>query len=147
MSLSKQSRESLLDAILSITDNFGKQENAVVTDLYFQVDKRSGVITIFDDDDRELAKANIAEWDASVQEHTPSKTEKTLRTELLQMQKVGLFDKMNILKPYSCTLVDENKESIVDLLYIDDETLILDTELLKGLDQEMDEFLKYLLEE
>lgn len=147
MSLSKQSRESLLDAILSITDSFGNQENTTVTDLYFQVDKSSGVITIYDDDDHELANAQIAEWEAGAQEQAPAHIEKTLRAELVQMQKVGLFDKMNILKPYSCTLVDENKETIVDLLYIDDDTLILDSELLQGLDKEMDDFLKYLLEE
>ena len=146
MSISKQSREALLDAILSITNNLGRAENATVTDLYFQLDRTTGVITIFDDDDNELAQATIAEWKENAQEKAAS-IEKTLRTELTQMQKVGLFDKINILKPYSCTLVDENKESIVDLIYIDDDTLVLDSELLQGLDEEMNEFLKHLLEE
>ncbi len=146
MSISKQSRESLLDAILSVTDIFGRTENASVTDLYFQLDRTTGVITIFDDEDRELSQATVAEWKDSEQEQLSS-IEKKLRTELAQMQKVGLFDKINILKPYSCTLVDENKETIVDLIYIDDDTLVLDSELLKGLDEEMNEFLKHLLEE
>ena len=146
MSISKQSREALLDAILSITNNLGRAENATVTDLYFQLDRTTGVITIFDDDDSELAQATIAEWKDNAQEQ-PVSIEKTLRTELVQMQKVGLFDKINILKPYSCTLVDENKEAIVDLIYIDDDTLVLDSELLQGLDEEMNEFLKHLLEE
>ena len=146
MSISKQSREALLDAILSITNNLGRAENATVTDLYFQLDRTTGVITIFDDDDSELAQATIAEWKDDAQGQHAS-IEKTLRTELMQMQKVGLFDKINILKPYSCTLVDENKEAIVDLIYIDDDTLVLDSELLQGLDEEMNEFLKYLLEE
>jgi hypothetical protein len=146
MSISKQSREALLDAILSITTALGRAENAVVTDLYFQLDKKNGVITIFDDDDNELSQAAIVEWNESAQEQ-PATIEKTLRTELAQMQKVGLFDKINILKPYSCTLVDENKESIVDLIYIDDDMLVLDSELLQGLDEEMNEFLKHLLEE
>lgn len=146
MSISKQSRESLLDAILSVTDIFGRTENASVTDLYFQLDRTTGVITIFDDEDRELSQAAVAEWKDSEQEQLSS-IEKKLRTELAQMQKVGLFDKINILKPYSCTLVDENKETIVDLIYIDDDTLVLDSELLKGLDEEMNEFLKHLLEE
>ena len=144
MLLSKQSRENLLDAILSIADNLEKSENAIVTDLYFQVDESNGTVIIFDDDDSELAKFIITEWK---EKESQSSLEKTLRTELTQMQKVGLFDKINILKPYSCTLVDENKETIVDLIYIDNDTLILDTELLKGLDKEMDDFLKYLLEE
>ena len=146
MSISKQSRESLLDAILSVTDIFGRTENASVTDLYFQLDRTTGVITIFDDEDRELSQAAVAEWKDSEQEQLSS-IEKKLRTELAQMQKVGLFDKINILKPYSCTLVDENKETIVDLIYIDDDTLVIDSELLKGLDEEMNEFLKHLLEE
>lgn len=146
MSISKQSREALLDAILAITDTLGRAESATVTDLYFQVDRATGTLTIFDDDDRELSQATIEEWKESAQEQTAS-VEKTLRTELVQMQKVGLFDKMNILKPYSCTLVDENKETIVDLIYMDDDTLVLDSELLKGLDEEMNEFLKQLLEE
>ena len=146
MSISKQSREALLDAILSITDTFGRAENATVTDLYFQVDRNTGVLTIFDDDDRELSQATIDEWKETAQEEVAS-IERTLRTELVQMQKVGLFDKINILKPYSCTLVDENKEAIVDLIYIDDDTLVLDSELLKGFDEEMNDFLKHLLEE
>lgn len=146
MSISKQSREALLDAILAITDTLGRAESATVTDLYFQVDRATGTLTIFDDDDRELSQATIEEWKESAQEQTAS-VEKTLRTELVQMQKVGLFDKMNILKPYSCTLIDENKETIVDLIYMDDDTLVLDSELLKGLDEEMNEFLKQLLEE
>ena len=146
MSLSKQSRENLLDAILSIADNLSNAENTMVTDLYFQVDKSNGLLTIYDDDDRSMAQTTIEEWKAN--EHgNSSPIEKSLRTELAQMQKVGLFDKINILKPYLCTLVDEKKESIVDLIYIDDDTLILDTELLKGFDQEMDDFLKHLLEE
>lgn len=147
MSLSKQSRENLLDAILSIADNLNKTENAMVTDLYFQVDMSNGVLTIYDDDDNTMAQATIDEWKVTEQSEERSSVEKTLRSELAQMQKVGLFDKINILKPYMCTLVDEKKESIVDLIYIDDDTLILDSELLKGLDQEMDDFLKYLLEE
>ena len=146
MSLSKQSRESLLDAILSITDKFGKLENAIITDLYIQVDKESGKLTIFDDDDHTLAEATIVEWKDTPKGQTAS-IEKPLRSELTQMQKVGLLDKINILKPYSCTLVDENKEAIVDIAYIDDDTMLLDTELLKGLDEEMDEFLKHLLSE
>ena len=147
MSLSKQSRENLLDAILSIADNLNKTENTTVTDLYFQVDKSNGVLTIYDDDDNTMAQATVEEWKVTEQGEEQSSVEKTLRAELTQMQKVGLFDKINILKPYLCTLVDEKKESIVDLVYIDDDTLILDSELLKGLDQEMEDFMKHLLEE
>ena len=91
MSLSKQSRENLLDAILSIADNLNKTENAMVTDLYFQVDMSNGVLTIYDDDDNTMAQATIDEWKVTEQSEERSSVEKTLRSELAQMQKVGLF--------------------------------------------------------
>jgi hypothetical protein len=43
-------------------------------------------------------------------------------------------------------LVDEDKETLAELLLIDDDTLLVNEELLKGLDEELDEFLKKLLE-
>ena len=62
------------------------------------------------------------------------------------MKDGGDFDKLTILKPYSFVLVDDEKETITELLLIDDDTLLVDDELLKGLDKELDEFLKELLE-
>lgn len=53
---------------------------------------------------------------------------------------------MTILKPYSFVLVDEEKETIAELLLVDDDTILVNDELLKGLDKELDEFLKELLE-
>ena len=60
--------------------------------------------------------------------------------------KNGSFDKLTILKPYSFVLVDEDKETISELLLVDDDTLLVNDELLKGLDKELDDFLKDLLE-
>ena len=53
---------------------------------------------------------------------------------------------MTILKPYSFVLVDDEKETIAELLLMDDDTLLVNEELLKGLDEELDSFLKELLE-
>ena len=64
----------------------------------------------------------------------------------LQNEDAGDFDKVTILKPYSFVLVDEEKETIAELLLVDDDTILVNDELLKGLDKELDEFLKELLE-
>ena len=53
---------------------------------------------------------------------------------------------MSFLKPYSFVLVDEEKETVAELLLIDDDTILVNNELLKGLDKELDDFLKDLLE-
>ena len=62
------------------------------------------------------------------------------------MKDGGDFDKLTILKPYSFVLVDDEKETIAELLLMDDDTLLVNEELLKGLDEELDSFLKELLE-
>jgi hypothetical protein len=59
---------------------------------------------------------------------------------------VGAFDKLTIMKPFSFVLVDDDKETIAELLLLDDDTLLVNEELLKGLDEELDAFLKDLLE-
>ena len=73
--------------------------------------------------------------------------EKEIRNILSDELNKGTFENMNVPKPYSCILVDDDKETIVDLLYIDNDTYIIDDELLKGLDKELNDFIKKLLEE
>ena len=119
-------------------------ETAMVTDFHIYVNGDNGTLTIYDDDDNSLARVHIKEWENV---HDEKLFEKVLRGELAKMQKEGIFESINIVKPYSFVLVDEDKEAIVDLLYIDDDTLILSEDLLKGFDEEMNDFLKHLLED
>ena len=64
------------------------------------------------------------------------------------MKDEGAFDNLCLLKPYSIVRVDEDKETVAELLLMDDEDkLLLDDELLKGLDEELDAFLKDLLKD
>ena len=55
------------------------------------------------------------------------------------------FAKLQIIQPYSFVYVDEDKETIAELLLMDDDTLIVTDGLLQGLDEELNEFLKDLL--
>ncbi|MBQ5730469.1 MAG: hypothetical protein IIV57_02495, partial [Bacteroidaceae bacterium] len=91
-----------------------------------------------------LARVHILEWEG---EHNEEVFEKELRNLLAEMHKEGCFDSLNIAKPYSFVLTDDDRQSIVDLLIIDDDTIILSEDLLKGFDEEMNAFLKKLLEE
>jgi hypothetical protein len=62
------------------------------------------------------------------------------------MQSEGRLEGLSLLKPYSFVLVDDEKETVAELLLVDDDTLMLSSELLEGLDEELDDFLKKLLE-
>lgn len=147
MKLSQQS-QSLIES--AIRKAIGKYtcgcEQTVVTDIHIQPNQNSGEFYIFDDDDKELANVTIEDWMTYEGDDFYESIQRSLQTALYQMKEAGDFDKLTILKPYSFVLVDEDKETIADILLIDDDTLLVDTELLQGLDQELDDFLKELLE-
>lgn len=147
MLLSKQSDSSLQKAIEAMVKQFVTTETTTITDFHFHVNTENGNMDIFDDDDNTLASTHISEWEKMDHENCYDLIESVLRSKLSEMQKSGVLDNMNILKPYSCLLVDDDKETIVDLLYIDDDTFIINDDLMKDFDKEMDEFLKKLLEE
>ena len=120
MKLSQQSLSTIESAIQKAAGKYvcGCDQTAV-TDIHLQPDQTSGQLTIYNDDDEELANVMIEEW--------------------------ATYDGDDFM-PYSFVLVDEDKETVAELLLIDDDTLLVDDELLKGLDKELDEFLKNLLE-
>ena len=144
MSLSRETHDKLQNAIVKMTKEFITAEETKVTDFHIFVDGNKGDVIIMDDDDKSLARVHILEWEG---EHDEEVFEKELRSLLAEMHEGGLFDNLNIAKPYSFVLTDDDHQSIVDLLIIDDDTIILSEDLLKGFDEEMNAFLKELLEE
>ena len=144
MSLSRVSHDRLQDAIIKMAKEFITAEETKVTDFHIYVDGSKGDVTAMDDDDNTLARVHILEWEG---EHNEEVYEKELRTLLAEMHGNGQFDSLNIAKPYSFVLTDDDHQSIVDLLIVDDDTIILSEDLLKGFNEEMDDFLKKLLEE
>ena len=137
MKLSQQSLSTIESAIQKAAGKYvcGCDQTAV-TDIHLQPD----------DDDEELANVMIEEWATYDGDDFMENVEPNLKSILCRMKDAGDFDKVTILKPYSFVLVDEDKETVAELLLIDDDTLLVDDELLKGLDKELDEFLKNLLE-
>lgn len=121
-------------------------EQTIVTDIHLQPNQNSGELSIFDDEDEELANATIEEWMTYEGDDFFENAERILATLLCNMKNEGYFDKLIILKPFSFVLVDDDKETLAELLLMDDDTLLVNDELLKGLDEELDSFLKDLLE-
>jgi len=122
-------------------------ENSFVTDIHLQPKQESGELLIFNDDDEELARTIIDEWVDCDTDDFLSEVEPILRSEIVALNDQGYFEKLSLLKPYSFVLVDDDKETVSELMLIDDDdTLLLNEELLKGLDEELDAFLKDLLE-
>lgn len=147
MKLSQQAQSIIESAIRKAVNKYiCGCEQTNVTDIHVQPNQNSGELFIFNDDDEELNLVTIDEWAAYESDDFYESTERVLRTILSRMKETGELDKLTILKPFSFVLVDEDKETVAELLLIDDDTLLVNDDLLKGLDQELDEFLKELLE-
>ncbi len=118
-------------------------ENSVFTDLHLQVKPESGELLIFNDEDEELTRCVVEQWIGNTDESFYTDVVPVLR-QCIHAKK-SMVEALAILKPYAFVLVDEERETISDLYLVDDDTQILDGELLKGLDRELDDFLKQLL--
>lgn len=149
MKLSQQTQnnieESVKTALAAYADaGDGKQP---ITDIHLQPDFESGELLVMDDDDRILSRTPVPEWADSDDETTYKDVEGPLRNALKRLKENGILDATSLMKPYSFTLIDDSKETVAELLLVDDDTLLLcDDELLKGLDEELDAFLKELME-
>lgn len=147
MKLSQQSlhyiESGIRKAVSKYTDDC---EQTIVTDIHLQPNQNSGELFIFDDEDKKLESVMIDEWAAYDQDNFNETTERVLRATLSKLHSAGEFDKLTILKPYSFVLVDDEKETLAELLLVDDDTLLVSDELLQGLNEELDDFLKELLE-
>ena len=148
MNISEKTRAAISSSIMEALDRYVlSEENTVVTDIHLQPKQDSGELLVFNDDDKELARTIIDEWVECKAEDFMSEVEPVLRSVLATLSDQGYFDKLSLLKPYSFVLVDEEKETVTELTLVDDDdTLLLSDELLKGLDEELDSFLKELLE-
>ena len=120
--------------------------NTVITDIYLQPKWNSGELFLLNDDDDVLACTAIEEWKGLGDDFYPV-VEQDLRNVLKELQDVGFLNRLCLMKPYSFVLVDDDKETVAEMLLVDDqETLLLHNGmLLEGLDDELDAFLKELL--
>ena len=148
MKMSEQSRASIVSALKTALCRYASEgDETVVTDIHLQPNSESGELIIFDDDDQELSRTIINEWVEYESDDCYTVVDPILRAEVEALKESGKLEKLCLMKPYSFVLVDEDKETVAELLLVDeDDTLLLNDELLKGLDEELDAFLKDLLE-
>lgn len=120
-------------------------EQKPLTDILIQVKQESGELMIFNDDDEELTRCVIEEWIENKDEDFYLQIQSVLKQAITNLKEK--MENLPILKPYSFVLIGEDKETINDLYLVDDDTIMLDGDLLKGLDKDLDEFLNHLLKD
>ncbi len=146
MKLNISSQTLIQQAIRNAVKSGNDVLPSVITDIHLQPNPMNGELTIMDDDDSILDQVVIEEWMDYEGKDFYKRAESLLRALLIQMKEAGEFDVTAILNPFTFVLLDEDKETITDLLLIDEDTILVNEELLKGLNEELDSFLKNLLE-
>ena len=133
-------------AIRKIADKFPPSEEAnVMTDIHFRVTQETGELMAFDDNDEEINRCIIEDWIDNTDDNFFDEIPSIFRKCLDKMK--GTVESMSILKPFSFVLENDEKESIAELYLVDDETVIIDPDLMQGLDEDLDDFFKKLFDE
>jgi len=133
-------------AIRKIADKFPPSEEAnVMTDIHFRVTQETGELMAFDDNDEEINRCIIEDWIDNTDDDFFDEIPSVFRKCLDKMK--DTVENMSILKPFSFVLENDEKESIAELYLVDDETVIIDPDLMQGLNEDLDDFFKKLFED
>lgn len=148
MKLSSTSSAALHDALIKISDLYTSEEDQLVsTDFYFMPDRESGNLLVFNDNDEEIALVTIPEWTEYDTESFYEMVAADLTEAIKGVNGEGEMERLAVWMPYSFVLVDTERESVAELLLVDNDTLLVTESLLQGLDEELNNFIKDLLDE
>ncbi|WP_294747174.1 hypothetical protein [uncultured Prevotella sp.] len=144
MKATEQTLQQIGRAFRKVSEKFPKdQEASVLTDIHIRVVQETGEMLFFDDDDKELNRCVIEQWmDNKDDDFYESVT--TILRNGIEADK-DLLENLSILKPYAFVLEDDDREAVAELYVVDDDTVIIDTELMKDLDKDLDDFFENLL--
>ena len=146
MELTSSSAASIHEALLKITELYsGEEDQLLSTDFYLQPLREEGKLLVFDDSDEEIAHVDIPEWAECEADGFYDKATAQLSAAIEAANTDGELERLAVWMPYSFVLVDENRETITDLLLVDDDTLLVKKGLLAGLDEELNKFIEDLM--
>ena len=148
MELTPSSAASIREALHKIAELYsGEEDQLLTTDFYFQPLREEGKLLVFNDNDEEIARAEVPEWKEYQHEAFYTEVESDLREAIKVANENGDLERLAVWMPYSFVLVDDERESISELLLVDEDTLLVTDSLLEGLDAELNAFIENLLDE
>lgn len=134
-----------IDRLLGkVADKFpANVEATLITDIHLRANGETGELVAFDDDDNELTRVVVEQWIDSRDEDFCLSATKLIRRRI--EAKAKKLEQMSIIKPFSFVLEDDERESVAELYVVDGDTVIIDEDMMKDLDKDLDDFLKQLL--
>ena len=146
MKTSEQTLQQIERTLRKTIEKFPAAEEAtVMTDIHLRVTQETGELTVFNDDDVEITRSVIEQWidnkdDDFYHEITP------VMRKCVEKHKRDI-EQMSIMKPFSFVLEQDDKEAVAELYLVDDDTVIIDPDLMEGLDEDLNKFLEDLLKD
>ena len=140
--LSAQMAQLVKEAISHIKN---VEEEEIITDFHITGNVDSGDVDIFDDNDILLAHTTIEGCEELDEDDFMHFLAIVLKEELHKLSTQKAFDSLNLFRPYSFVLVDSMHETLEELFVVDDDTVIVTSKLMEGLDKDLDDFIRDLL--
>ena len=146
MKPSEQTIQQIERALRKIAAKFPPEKEAeIMTDIHIRVSQDTGEIRAYNDEEEELDRCVVEEWINNPDENFYQEIPPILRKCIEKLK--DTVEGMSILKPFSLVLEDDDKESVAELYLVDDETVIIDPDLMEGLEDDLNSFLENLLKE
>ena len=120
-------------------------ENYPMTDIILQVKQEGGELLIFDDNDTELTRCVVEEWLGDTSEDFYERIQPILKEAIYEIKEE--MEHLNVLRPYSFVLMDEEGAAMATLYLVDDDLIQIDGDLLPGLDSDLESFWEKLSKE
>ena len=145
MKATPQTIQQIQRALRKVIEKFPPTAEPILTDIHMQVRPESGELRIFNDDMEELMRIVVDQWLEPTEEDLYDAAALAIKQSISGLRTE--IEQMSIMRPYSFVMMGEDSETLNDLYIVDDDTIIVDTELLEGLDEELDDFLTKLLKD
>ena len=130
--------------VVKVAEKFPKcEEPILMTDIHLRASQDTGEFIAYDDDENEITRGIVESWIDYKEDDFYVIVEQTIR-KVLENQKETI-DAMGLIKPFAFVLEDDENEHIAELYLVDDNIAIFDTELLKDLDKDLDNFWEELM--
>ena len=120
-------------------------ESFPMTDVILQVKQEGGELLIFDDNDIELTRCVVEEWIGDTSEDFYERIQPVLKQAIYEIKEE--MEHLNVLRPYSFVLMDEEGTAMATLYLVDDDLIQIDGDLLPGLDSDLESFWEKLSKE
>ena len=146
MKATEQTLQQIERAIRKTADKFpADPDTSTMTDIHVRVIQDSGELITFDDNEEEITRGIVEQWIGNTDDDFYTAIPPIIR-KCIERQK-ALVDNMGIMKPYTFVLEDDEKEPVEELYIVDDDLVIIDSDMMQDLDKDLDEFLDNLLKD